>query len=86
MRQGAKLGAADKQQLSKINQELAGAFSDFATKVLADEDTWIALDSEADLAGLPPALVSAYKAAADGAQGSPASGRSSTPARRSTRS
>ncbi|WP_110174723.1 M3 family metallopeptidase [Luteitalea pratensis] len=64
VRQGAKLSAADKQQLSKINQELAGAFSDFATKILADEDTWITLDSEADLAGLPTALVSAYKAAA----------------------
>jgi peptidyl-dipeptidase Dcp len=64
VRQGAKLGAADKQQLSKINQELASAFSDFATRVLAEEDTFIAIDSDADLAGLPPALVSAYKAAA----------------------
>jgi peptidyl-dipeptidase Dcp len=64
VRQGAKLNATDKQQLSKINQELAGAFSDFATKVLAEEDTWITLESDADLAGLPPALVSAYKAAA----------------------
>jgi len=64
VRQGAKLNAADKERLSKINQELAGAFSDFATRVLADEDTWITLESEADLAGLPPALVSAYKAAA----------------------
>ena len=65
VRQGAKLGAAQKKDLSRINQELASAFSDFATKVLADEDTWITLDTEADLAGLPPALVSAYKAAAD---------------------
>ncbi|BCS33110.1 peptidase M3 [Luteitalea sp. TBR-22] len=65
VRQGAKLGAAQKKELSRINQDLASAFSDFATKVLADEDTWTTLDSEADLAGLPPALVSAYKAAAE---------------------
>ena len=36
--------AAEKQELSRINQELATAFSDFATKVLADENTWIVLD------------------------------------------
>ena len=65
VRQGAKLGAAEKKELSRINQALATAFSDFGTKVLADEDTWIELDGDADLAGLPPALVSAYKAAAD---------------------
>lgn len=65
VRQGAKLAATEKAELSRINQELATAFSEFGTKVLADEDTWTVLDSEADLAGLPPALVSAYKAAAD---------------------
>ncbi len=65
VRQGARLGAAEKKELSRINQELAAAFSDFATKVLAEEDTWTVLEREADLAGLPPALVSAYKAAAD---------------------
>ena len=64
VRQGARLGAAEKKELSRINQELASAFSDFATRVLAEEDTWTVLGSEADLAGLPPALVSAYKAAA----------------------
>jgi len=64
VRQGAKLGSSEKQRLASINQELASAFSDFATKVLAEEDTWSTIDSEADLAGLPPALVSAYKAAA----------------------
>jgi peptidyl-dipeptidase Dcp len=65
VRQGARLGADQKKELSRINQELASAFSDFATRVLADEDTWTVLDSEADLAGLPPSLVSACKAAAD---------------------
>ena len=65
VRQGARLGAAEKKELSRINQELASAFSDFSTRVLADEDTWTVLQSEADLADLPAALVSAYKAAAD---------------------
>jgi peptidyl-dipeptidase Dcp len=65
VRRGAKLGAAEKKELSRINQALASAFSDFSTRVLADEDTWTVLESEADLAGLPPALVSAYRAAGD---------------------
>ncbi len=65
VRQGARLGAAEKKELSRINQELASAFSDFATRVLADEDTWTVLETDADLAGLPAALVSAYKAAAE---------------------
>ena len=37
----------------------------FASKVLADENTWTVLEREADLAGLPGSLVSAAKAAAD---------------------
>ena len=65
VRQGAKLDAAQKAQLAKINQDLATAFSEFASKVLADEDKWTVIESEADLAGLPPALVSSYKAAAE---------------------
>ncbi len=64
VRQGARLDAADKSRLAAINQELASAFADFGTRVLAEEDTWITLGSKADLAGLPPALVSSYKAAA----------------------
>ena len=75
---------ADKAAALEINQELR-AFSDFRHKVLADEDTWIILDSEADLAGLPPALVSAYKAAA-AERKVPASGPSSTRGRGSIRS
>ena len=65
VRQGARLGAAEKKNLSRINQDLASAFSDFSTRVLADEDTWTVLKGDADLAGLPAALVSSYKAAAD---------------------
>ena len=68
VRRGAKLDAAGKAKLGEINQELAGLFSEFSNKVLADENTWIVLDSEADLAGLPASLVAAAKAAADGTQ------------------
>lgn len=65
VRQGAKLNAAQKAELSTINQALASAFSDFGQKVLASEDKWTVIDSEADLAGLPPSLVASFKAAAD---------------------
>ena len=57
-----------KAQLGEINQELAGLFTEFSAKVLADENTWTVLDSEADLAGLPDSLVAAAKAAAGGAR------------------
>ena len=57
VRRGARLDAAQKAQLSEINQELAALFSEFSTKVLADENTWIVLEHEADLAGLPASLV-----------------------------
>jgi len=65
VRQGAKLNAAQKAELSKVNQALASAFSEFGQKVLASEDKWTVIDSEADLAGLPPSLVASFKAAAD---------------------
>ncbi|MDO9487936.1 MAG: M3 family metallopeptidase, partial [Sphingomonadaceae bacterium] len=65
VRQGARLNAAQKAELSTINQALASAFSDFGQKVLASEDKWTVIDSEADLAGLPPSLVASFKAAAD---------------------
>ena len=64
VRRGARLGEAEKAQLSAINQELASLYALFRQKVLADEDTWTVLDREADLAGLPPALVDSAKAAA----------------------
>jgi peptidyl-dipeptidase Dcp len=62
---GAKLSPEQKQQLGKINQELASLFTDFRKKVLADEDTWVLLAKPGDLAGLPSELRAAYKAAAD---------------------
>jgi peptidyl-dipeptidase Dcp len=65
VRRGARLTDAQKARLSEINQSLAALFSDFSTKVLADEDTWTVLDREADLAGLPASLVAAAKSAAE---------------------
>jgi peptidyl-dipeptidase Dcp len=62
---GAKLSAAGKAQLGKINQDLAVLFTDFGNKVLADENTWVVLEKPEDLAGLPDSLKASYKAAAD---------------------
>ena len=64
-RAGAGLPAAERQRVSSINQELAGLFAEFQKRVLADENTWTVLEKEADLAGLPPSLVTSAKAAAD---------------------
>ena len=44
VRRGAKLNAEDKQRLSDINQQLAARFAEFRAKVLADENTSIAVD------------------------------------------
>ena len=65
VRQGANLDDAQKATLAKYNQDLATAFSDFGNKVLADEDTWIVLDTPAALAGLPASMVASMKAAAE---------------------
>ena len=65
VRAGAKLDAEQKKKLGQINQDLAVSFSDFANKVLADENSWVVLDKKADLAGLPESLRAAYKAAAE---------------------
>ena len=64
VRSGARLGAEDKAKVAEINQALAKAFTDFANRVQADEDTWVVL-GEDDLEGLPASLVSTYKAAAE---------------------
>jgi peptidyl-dipeptidase Dcp len=65
VRSGAQLNEADKQRLSQINQELAGLFAQFSDKVLADENTWTVLETQADLAGLSDSLVASAAAAAD---------------------
>ncbi|SMF61791.1 M3 family metallopeptidase [Allosphingosinicella indica] len=65
VRQGAKLDAAQKEQLSAINQQLASAFSAFSEKLLADEGTAILVTDEKQLAGLPATNKAAAKAAAE---------------------
>jgi peptidyl-dipeptidase Dcp len=63
LKAGAKLSADAKAKVGKINEELAGQFSEFSKKVLAEENTWIELGPK-DLDGLPPSLKSTYAAAA----------------------
>jgi peptidyl-dipeptidase Dcp len=57
VRSGARLNADAKARLSQINQKLAGLFTKFSQNVLAEEDgQFVALTSEADLAGLPQSV------------------------------
>jgi len=63
VRRGAKLDDAQKAQLSDFNQQLATAFSDFNTRLLADESTYTSA-TEADLAGVPADVKAAAAAAA----------------------
>jgi peptidyl-dipeptidase Dcp len=59
-----KLGAAAKQRLSAINQRLASLYTEFSQNVLADEASYVLIDNEEDLAGLPESLRSAAAEAA----------------------
>jgi peptidyl-dipeptidase Dcp len=64
VRLGARLTPEQKQRLSAINQQLAGLYTEFAQKVLADEDSWIVLDSTEQLAGLPESFAASLQEAA----------------------
>ena len=64
VRNGALLGAAKKAQVIGIETDLSKKFAGFSEKVLADEETFILIADEADLAGLPESLVAAMQAAA----------------------
>jgi len=64
VRAGAKLDAAQKRELGRLNQELTRLHTEFGNKVLADENTWIVLDGPDHLAGLSDPLREAYRAAA----------------------
>ncbi|HWS52833.1 MAG TPA: M3 family metallopeptidase [Pyrinomonadaceae bacterium] len=65
VRAGARLDKAAKARLSEINQRLAGLYTRFSQNVLADEtDQFLALKTEADLAGLPQSLRDAAAEAA----------------------
>ncbi len=64
------LAAAAKKRLAEIGQRLATLGTAFSQNVLADErDTYLVLESEADLAGLPDFLRAAAREAAAEARG-----------------
>lgn len=66
VRAGARLNPEAKKRLSQINQQLAGLYTKFSQNVLAEEnDQFIVLKSEAELAGLPQSLRDAAAAAAE---------------------
>jgi peptidyl-dipeptidase Dcp len=57
VRAGAKLDAPAKKRLAEINQQLATLFTNFSQNLLADEnDRFLLIEDEADLAGLPEAV------------------------------
>jgi peptidyl-dipeptidase Dcp len=65
VRSGARLGADAKARLSQINQTLAGLFTKFSQNVLIEEnDQFLLLKSEDELAGLPQSFKDAAAAAA----------------------
>ncbi len=63
IRNGAALNATQKAELGRINTALSNAFTRFGQKVVADENAWTVIASEAGVAGLP----ASNKAAAAGA-------------------
>jgi peptidyl-dipeptidase Dcp len=66
VRSGATLDAASRERLKTIVSRLATLGTRFSQNVLADEAGWdMALETQADLAGLPESLVAATKAAAE---------------------
>ena len=65
VRNGALLEGADKATLIALNTELSKQFNAFSNKVLADEETYIFLTDEADLAGLPDSFIASIKGAAE---------------------
>ena len=64
VRNGALLEGAEKEKLIAINTDLSKEFNEFSNKVLADEETFIFLTDEADLAGLPASFVASIAEAA----------------------
>ena len=66
VRAGAKLDGAAKARLSELNQALAAHYTRFSQNLLADENEhWLALDDEADFAGLPESTRAALAAGAE---------------------
>ncbi len=65
VRGGALLDDAAKAQLITINGQLAGLYSTFNEKLQADEEKYIVITDQAELAGLPDSFVASLKSAAD---------------------
>jgi len=66
VRSGARLAPEAKARLSQINQELAGLYTKFSQNVLAEENNqFLLIKSEEELAGLPQSLRDAAAAAAE---------------------
>ncbi|WP_281235375.1 M3 family metallopeptidase [Flavobacterium gelatinilyticum] len=54
VKEGAELSVEDKEKVARINQELAGFFTLFSQKLLAEEnDQYLELKTETDFEGLP---------------------------------
>ena len=65
-RQGAALGAKEKERLKEINGRLATLYTTFSQNQLADEEEqMVVLENESDLAGLPESLAAAARATAE---------------------
>jgi len=65
VRQGARLSAEQKRQLSEYNTELAECYTKFKQNVLADEENYyLVLESQDDLKGLPQSVINVAAAAA----------------------
>ena len=63
---GAKLDAEAKAKVAALNQRLATLYTEFSQAVLGDEEHYtVALETEADLAGLPDSVRAAAQAAAE---------------------
>jgi peptidyl-dipeptidase Dcp len=59
-----RAGRAGKAELGRINTALSNAFTGFGQKVVADENTWTVIPTEAGVAGLPASNKAAAAAAA----------------------
>ena len=64
IRNGAALDAAGKAELGRINTALSNAFTSFGQKVVADENAWTVIPTEAGVSGLPASNKAAAAAAA----------------------
>ncbi len=64
VRAGAAATPEQQARLGAINEALSTKFADFGRRLLADENTAIFITRRAELAGLPPNIVSALAAAA----------------------